>query len=382
MRKLKSGDVIVDYRIIKEYAEGGMSSVYLAEMNNNKSEQDYLDEKNRYVIVKIISRNKDDSDESWNKAKDEFQMSWQVYECNENVVQPLYWNVEPDHIILVFEFVDGPTLARLLHEQKTLSVDQTMYYFEQLVKGLQFFHHVNEKTVLIHRDIKMDNILLSKDLRQLKIADYGIATSIYDNIINSNEGVIYCTASYTTPDITKITSGLLRRVKAGDEKAKKEMQNIVTVQFDFHAIGVILYEMITGNHPFNYNPGEKDMAKIKRWLKHDVPSMRLQVPNVPNSLENMVFRCTASKPADIKYRYKSIDEIYDDISTWNNPERKDEPLLKPFDKRQYEVNDFFDINKLRQKEKFYHHWWFFNLSLALVAFLIIVTIVLVLVSNN
>ena len=277
-----------------------------------------------------------------------------------------------------------PKDIRDIRKQRALKIDRAMFYFKNICQGVKHLHQINEKRTIIHRDLKSDNIMLSKDLRQIKIIDYGIATSIYDNVFESSEGTIYCTANYTTPDILQLKTSIITKAMEGDPKAMKEMASILSVQFDFHALGVILYEMLTGSYVFREIENENDRTKIAKWKTYDLPILSNRIANIPNSIDNILFRLTASKPEDIKYRYKNIDEIIADINTWDNPERKNEPLLKPVEKRKFEQPDVFDIEKLKGTESWYSKWWVFilvNCSSIVVLLLTIIIIVLIVIGK-
>ena len=383
------GDYVNGYRIKKPINGGGMSLVYLAESTSSN-------ELNKNVIIKLISKSKIEHDNGhnakgidgqWKKAIDELKLTYQIFtKTHENIAKPILWTTTEDleNIIIITEFVDGPTLSEYIRKQRALKIDRAMFYFKNICQGVKHLHQINEKRTIIHRDLKSDNIMLSKDLRQIKIIDYGIATSIYDNVFESSEGTIYCTANYTTPDILQLKTSIITKAMEGDPKAMKEMASILSVQFDFHALGVILYEMLTGSYVFREIENENDRTKIAKWKTYDLPILSNRIANIPNSIDNILFRLTASKPEDIKYRYKNIDEIIADINTWDNPERKNEPLLKPVEKRKFEQPDVFDIEKLKGTESWYSKWWVFilvNCSSIVVLLLTIIIIVLIVIGK-
>lgn len=381
------GKTIGGYKIYKELKGGGMSRVYLARQDSPDAY--YKDD----VIIKVISKdlilasnnqNQKATDSQWNKAIDEFKLTWQIFQKpHENIAKPIAWKMRNnDEVIIITEFVDGPSLSSYISKQKALKIDRAMFYFKNICDGVKHLHQINEKRTIIHRDLKSDNIMLSKDLRQIKIIDYGIATSFYDNMFESNEGTIYCTANYTTPDILKLNNKIITGALNGDKKYQKEMSEIISVQFDFHALGVILYEMLTGDFPFKDSDKETDRQKIDKWLKFDLPLLSNKIVNIPNSIDNIIFRLTASKPEDLKYRYKSIDEVIEDVKTWNNPERKNEPLLKPVEKRVFQQPNSFDINALKNNEKYYQKWWFFILVNSCLLVLIIIAIIIIILFST
>ena len=166
--------------------------------------------------------------------------------------------------MIVTEFVNGPTLSKLLNEKKTLPVNKAMDFFMQMLNGIRALHKLNDKKVIIHRDLKTDNIIVSHDYRLIKIIDYGIASSFYDGKFSTTEETIYCTANYTTPDVLKLKPDMMMAASCGDVKANEKVKSVITTQFDFHALGVILYEMITGQLPFTDTEKDNDASKIKK----------------------------------------------------------------------------------------------------------------------
>lgn len=384
--RYKIGDNVEGFKIISELTGGGMSRVYLGEnyLNNPTTG-------NFNVIIKVISKEmiaRDNStskaiEDQWSKALDEFTLTWAIFEKpHPNIAKPIKWNMSDDKktVYIITEFVDGPSLTRLISTQKALTVDRALFYFKKICLGVSNLHHLSGKKTIIHRDLKSDNIMLTKDLREVKIIDYGIATSFYDNAFESNEGTIYCTASYTTADILKLTPAILNGANNGDHKDVKKLVEIITPQFDFHALGIILYEMLTGGFPFKEEKDEKDREKIKKWLKYDLPIISNIINNVPTSIDNIIFRLTASKEEDKKFRYRKIDDLLEDLKTWDTEERRNEPLLKPMEKRTFQQPHVFDVDKLKTNEKFYHKWWFFiviNVTALAVILVVIITILVI-----
>lgn len=383
--RYKIGDNVEGFKIIKEMTGGGMSRVYVSEnyLNNTLTG-------NAFAIIKVISKEmiaKDNStpkaiEDQWSKALDEFTLTWAIFEKpHPNIAKPIKWNMSDDKktVYIITEFVDGPSLTKLISDQKALTVDRALYYFKKICLGVSHLHHLNGKKTIIHRDLKSDNIMLTRDLREVKIIDYGIATSFYDNAFESSEGTIYCTANYTTVDILKLTSSILNGANNGDPKDIKKLVEIITPQFDFHALGIILYEMLTGSFPFSEVKDEKDREKIKKWLKYDLPIISNIINNVPTSIDNIIFRLTASKEEDKKFRYKIIDELIEDLKTWDAEDRRNEPLLKPMEKRIFQQPHVFDVEALKNEEKFYHKWWFFIIVNVVAIAIILVVIISILV---
>lgn len=386
--KYKLGEIVHGYKIIDTLTGGGMSEVYLGEsldLNNELEKQ--------LVVIKVISKymipHKDNPSEKnlndqWTKALDEFTLTWAIFDKpHANIAKPIKWDMSEnrDTAIIITEFIDGPTLAKLISDQKALTVDRAMFYFRKICSAVKHLHQLHENKTIIHRDLKAENIMLSKDLREIKVIDYGIATIFYDNAFESNEDTIYCTANYTTPDILEIKSNILRGAAAGEAKFIKKLKEIITPQFDYHAMGVILYQMLTGNFPFMEIDRETDADKIRKWLNFDLPVISTMINNVPNSIENIIFRLTASKEEDKKHRYKDIDEIIEDVSKWDSQEERNKPLIKAIEKRKFQQAQAFDLDAYKQREKFSVKWWFFILvnTSILIAIITIVIIIILMV---
>lgn len=364
--KIQIGQNIHGYKILKEIGGGGMSMVYMAEPLNPTVNGDSK------VIFKLITKEMiertDDSElakkNQWEKALNEFELTWQIFRSpSDYIAKAIDWHTNPErtYVVLVSEFIDGPSLSKYIEKQRALKVDRAMLYFKNICKGVKHLHCIDPKRTIIHRDLKTDNIMLSQDLRQIKLIDYGIATSFYGNKFESNEGTLYCTAYYSTPDILKLNKAIMDGVNNGEKKAMAEMAKIITVQFDLHALGVILYEMLTGDMPFKTEKDKdlNDRQKIQRWLKYDLPLLSSSLMNVPTSIDNIIFRLTASKPEDLKYRYKNVQELLADLETWDQPERANEALIKPMEKRVFPNPPVYEVNNLMNNEPFWNKWWLF-----------------------
>ena len=367
--QIKEGDIVLQqYKIIKKIDTGGMNSnIFLAE-DINFNDQEYFSYKNKNVAIKIIDRNNNNiSDATWNKFLDECVTSIRLSSIP-NIVKTLEATETEDknQIIIVMEYVDGISLRKYIEKKGSLSVDEAMFIFSKLVKVVKSLHSFSEK--IIHRDLKPENILLSKDLTSLKIIDFGISSVIsFDEIkkdtkILTNETHLYGTYSYLTPDILK---------------SKDHLK--ITENFDFYSLGIILYEMIVGDKPFiaeNYN----DPAIIKLPLRYDIPLISDFLPNVSNKVQNIIFRCCASKKNDIKYRYQSIEEIKNDVDAYlKNPDQFiDEPLIKKREERTFQKREAFNLAKEKQNQKFYQHWWFYWVIITFFVILLLFFVILLL----
>lgn len=248
------------------------------------------------------------------------------------------------------EYVNGKSLRQVLNQQGALSVNESIFLFKKILLALKSLYSFKQK--IIHRDLKPENILLSKDRTELKIIDFGIASIIaqtHQKSLLSNEKQLFGTYPYLSPDLLKVFN-------AKDEKDKL---SIINEQCDFFSIGVILYEMLVGSKPFIADDYAKEEV-ISLPLKYDLPDMHRSNPKIPLGLENIVFRCVASKKEDIKFRYNNINEIISDVNELeiDVANHQNQHLLKPYNKRVMQ-NSVFNLEKEKVKTKFYVSTWFY-----------------------
>lgn len=332
---LEIGSIYLNkYKIIKLLGKGGMNScVYFAE-NLTYSENEPTS-KYKYVALKVISKTIDTSDNDWEKVLDERVTIGRLIDNPYIVSLELYFptSVEKDKIIFSMEYVDGPSLTNLIKKRGSLSIVEALSIFKKIILGVNFMH--NRERTIIHRDLKPDNILLSKDLLDVKISDFGVA-SIVQNIDGNNYNVlttekdIFGTIPYISPDVLS------------DSIRKK-----ISKQLDFHALGIIFYEMIVGHKPFELYD-ETNPEVIKYFKYYDITPLKKINSKFVNEIENMFLRLTASKENDTKYRYDNCFQILDDIKKIEDSitgKRKEEQLLIPTNARNYQNLNPFIIKK-------------------------------------
>ena len=352
MKKSKSliGKVLFGkYEIIKLLGSGGMDSEVYVAKNLKYNANDYFDEKFKYAAVKIIYKTPETTLDHWNRILDEGVTNARLSK-NDYIVR-LFDFHQPNSttIILIMEYLDGPSLKTLIRERGCISVPEALSIFKKIVLGVCYMH--SRERVIIHRDLKPENILMSKDLLDVKIADFGISSVVdqssgYDNVL-TYETTFFGTIAYVSPDAVKVVN-----------KDGKNKMPLVTKQFDFHSLGIILYEMLIGEKPFEIND-ENDPKIISYFSTFDITPMKKINPKIRNEIENIFIRLTASKEKDFHLRYTDSQEILDDI---NNAEeaislnKKEEKSLKPESKRVYqnivplkEKNNAFFVKVLMKK---------------------------------
>ena len=376
---IKPGDIVFDhYKVLKQIGKGGMDSiVYLVE--------DIAAPKNsfslNYYALKIINRTKDTTDESWTRYYDECVTCTRISQC-ENVVKTYYIKevIKDKTIAILMEYVSGNSLREVIDKEGLLSVQEALFLFKKILLALKDLHGFNGK--IIHRDLKPENILLSKDRSNLKIIDFGISSVVYsqfsknedkeNNKIATNEKVLYGTYPYISPDLYNAY-----RPGGTDEQKFK----VINEQCDFFSIGIILYEMLTGNKPFIGDPTEQSIITLP--LKYDFPPLSKNNPKIPPAIENVIFRCIASKKTDLCFRYNNVLEIIHDVDEIiKYPEKAQTvQLIKPYSKRTMQAS-FFDIEREKTKLKPYNLPWFYWLFAFLVIALVVIAVILIFVLNK
>lgn len=275
------GSIVSERYKIKRYiGGGGMSSVYLAE--------DLI--LNRDVAIKIINIPPNDKDRAVQRFEREVQNSTTL--SHPNIVKVLDVDEDENHYYLVMEYIDGPTLAEYIADHGPLALDEAILFTKQLLRGIGHAHQHR----IIHRDIKPQNILLT-DQHELKITDFGIARALSETAMTQTNHIMG-SVHYLSPEQAK--------GKSTDESS------------DIYSIGVVLYEMLTGHPPFE---GETAVGIAIMHIQETLPDIREERSDVPQSLENVVIKATMKE----KYaRYRSTDEMYDDLTTVLDEERQSE----------------------------------------------------------
>jgi serine/threonine-protein kinase len=191
---------------------------------------------------------------------------------------------------LVMEFVDGKNLREILNENKKLDEHKSIEIFKQILEGLQYLHNINgdNNTGIIHRDLKPENILVQKN-GNIKIADFGIS-KVIDFTSLTSTGEIFGTGPYMSPE--QITDS-----KHIDKRS------------DLYTTGVILYEMLTGCFPFDFQYQPELIEKIKN--DPPIPPRRREL-SISNQIENLILKLLAKNPYQ---RFTKVSEILNLLET-------------------------------------------------------------------
>ena len=265
---IKIGMVIGDrYEILESIGAGGMSDVYKAK-----------DRKlNRFVALKVLKREFSENKEFVSKFRTEAQAAAGLE--HQNIVNVYDVGEENGIYYIVMELVEGITLKRYIEKKQRLSVKESVSIAIQISMGLEAAHNNG----IVHRDIKPQNIMISKD-GKVKVTDFGIAKATSSNTITSN---VMGSVHYASPE----------QARGGFSDAKS----------DIYSLGITLFEMLTGRVPFN---GETAVAIAIMQIQNEMPSPRKYVPEIPVSVEQIVLKCCQKSP---DRRYQKMSELVEDL---------------------------------------------------------------------
>lgn len=265
---VKIGMLIADrYEVLEKIGTGGMSVVYKAKDHKL----------NRFVAVKILKQEFSDNANFVSKFRVEAQAAAGL--MHPNIVNVYDVGDEKGMYYIVMELVDGITLKKYIEKKSRLSVKEAISIAIQVSMGLQAAHHNH----IIHRDIKPQNIIISKD-GKVKVTDFGIAKAATSNTITSN---VMGSVHYTSPEQA--------RGGYSDERS------------DIYSLGISMFEMLTGRVPFN---GETTVAIAIKHIQTPMPSPREFIPEIPRSVEQIVLKCCEKSP---DRRYQNMEELIADL---------------------------------------------------------------------
>lgn len=255
------------YEILDKIGTGGMSDVYKAKDHKL----------NRFVAVKVLKQEFSENTNFVSKFRVEAQAAAGLVHPN---IVGVYDVGEEDGInYIVMELVEGITLKKYIEKKSRLSIKEAISIAIQVSMGIEAAHNNH----IIHRDIKPQNIMISRD-GKVKVMDFGIAKAATSNTITSN---VMGSVHYTSPEQA--------RGGFSDEKS------------DIYSLGCTLFEMVTGHVPFD---GETTVAIAIKHIQDEMPSPREYVPEIPICVEKIIYKCTQKSP---DRRYQKMSELILDL---------------------------------------------------------------------
>lgn len=265
---VKIGMMIGDrYEILEKIGTGGMSDVYKAKCHKL----------NRYVAIKVLKQEFSENANFVSKFRSEAQAAAGL--MHPNIVNVYDVGEENGIYYIVMELVEGITLKKYIEKKARLSYKEAVSIAIQVSMGIEAAHNNH----IIHRDIKPQNIIISKD-GKVKVTDFGIAKAATSNTITSN---VMGSVHYTSPEQA--------RGGYSDEKS------------DIYSLGITMFEMLTGRVPFN---GETTVAIAIKHIQEEMPSPKEFVPEIPVSVESIVLKCCQKSP---DRRYQNMHDLIVDL---------------------------------------------------------------------
>ena len=252
------GEVIAErYEVLELVGTGGMSSVY-------KSHDRLLE---RNVALKVLHPHYGDDDEYVERFRREARAVAQL--SHPNIVTVIDRGEADGHQFIVFELIDGENLKELVDRTGPLPARRAVDLAIAIAEALSFAHEHG----IVHRDVKPQNVLLNAE-GEAKVTDFGIARSLDVEHGVTQTGTVLGTSNYLSP-----------------EQASGKQ---VTAATDVYSLGVVLYELLTGEVPF---PGENFVAVAMKHLNEPVPDILERRPDVPVRLAAAMERALEKDPA-------------------------------------------------------------------------------------
>ena len=259
------------YKIQSLIGTGGMAAVYLA--------KDLI--LDRLVAIKVLRLDFRQNDDAMRRFRREALSATQLTHPNIVGVYDVGQSQEMNYIVM--EYVEGTDLKDYVRQRGALHPIEAVRIMMQIVSAIAAAH----QNRIIHRDIKPQNILIDRE-GNVKITDFGIAVALSDTSLTQTNTLLG-SVHYLSP-----------------EQARGGM---ATIQTDIYALGIVLYELLTGRVPFD---GESPVSIALKHFQDPLPSVVNPKAMVPQSLENIVLKATAKDPMN---RYRSCYEMFQDLKT-------------------------------------------------------------------
>ncbi|MDX6642842.1 MAG: eukaryotic-like serine/threonine-protein kinase [Solirubrobacteraceae bacterium] len=257
------------YRLDAKLGAGGMSTVYRAfDMTLE-----------REVAIKLMHREIASDSAQIERFRREARSVAQL--SHPHIVTVIDAGDDEGRPYIVFEFVPGETLKQRIRRLGRLPVPEAVAYAIEIARALGAAHQRN----IVHRDVKPQNVLIDPE-GSAKVTDFGIARSLDEDGLTV-DGRVLGTTDYVSPE--------------------QALGHPVSGQSDFYSLGVVLYEMLTGEVPFR---GDTQITVAMQHVRDQLPDVRARRPEISATLAAVVERATAK---DLQVRYATDDELCADL---------------------------------------------------------------------
>lgn len=266
------------YQIIERIGEGGMANVYLA----------YDKVLKRECAIKILKADLSENPVTLLRFKREADAASKLH--HPSIVTIYDVGQSGNRHFIVMEYVKGKTLKSLIQQRGAIEKNEAVFIMQQILEGIVVAH----KAGVIHRDIKPQNILIKAD-GTVKITDFGIATTEGSVQLTQHDSVMG-SVHYLAPECAR-----------GEQ---------ATNQSDIYSLGIVFYEMLTGEVPYK---GDGAVQVALKHLNDEIRPVREFNNSIEQSIENIIIKATAKNR---HYRYQNAQEMLDDLNVALSDEHK------------------------------------------------------------
>lgn len=262
------------FKVIEEIARGGMGIVFLA-----KNEQ------NQNIALKVLKEGESSTRDQIRRFQREAESAAKLH--HPYIVTVYETGIEDDCHYFTMEYVDGSPLDDA-SIQETLTQHEFLEVIAKIAEALHYAH----KKGIVHRDIKPANILITRETKQPKLTDFGLAKDLDRQTMLTQSGAMVGTLYYMSPE----------QVKGGSRK--------IDGRTDIYALGVILYEYLTDSLPFS---GETTLEIYDKIVNEEAVPLRALNENIDQDLQNIVLKALAKDPPN---RYQTGEAFAADLTRY------------------------------------------------------------------
>ncbi len=290
------------YQIIEELGKGGMGRVYKVNDTDIKEK----------IALKLLKPEIASDEKTIERFRNEIKLARKI--AHKNVGRMFDLGKAEGTYFITMEYVPGQDLKGLIRQTGKLTIETTLSIAKQICEGLEEAHMLG----VVHRDLKPSNIMIDKE-GNVRIMDFGIARSLKAKGITGS-GVMIGTPEYMSPE----------QAEAKDTDHRS----------DIYSLGIVIYEMLTGQLPFE---GDTPLSIAMKHKSEDLTAPKVLNSQIPDDLNDLVLKCLAKAKTD---RYQAVEDIDGDITEIINKiplTKKVVPKKKPLTSKEISVK--FDMKK-------------------------------------